>query len=302
MQVMASDEASPALVAIAAPGGLQAEINPFGAELWRLRDGEGQDLLWDGDPAFWTGRAPVLFPVIGCLRDDSYRYRGASYQMPKHGFARRSVWDLADHQADRATFRLAASAATRTGYPFEFVLDLTFTVGPDALSMAAEITNAGDEVMPFSFGFHPALRWPVPGGAARDDCRLRFDRDEDGDIARLDGDGLIARTEPSPVDGCELALRDDLFTEDALIFRGLRSRGLDYGGVDGRQLRIDFPGFPDLGVWTNPGAGYVCIEPWLGYADPADFAGEIFAKPGICTLQPGHSWQAAMTIAPAETP
>ncbi|MDE2403966.1 MAG: aldose 1-epimerase family protein [Sphingomonadales bacterium] len=283
------------LVAIDSIGGFHAEIDPLGAELHRLRDGEGRDLLWDGDPTFWTGRAPILFPIVGALRDDGYSYRGRRYALPKHGFARCRTWALLDQQPDSATLGLSADDETRAAYPFDFDLRITFAVATAALAMTATVANTGDAVMPFSFGFHPALRWPF-SAATRDDHRLRFDREERADIARIDAAGLVARREPTPVRGRDLPLADSLFTDDALIFAPVHSHGLDYGVPGGEQLRVEFPDFPDLGVWTKPGAGYLCLEPWLGHADPVEPYGEIFAKPGICTLQPGQSWQATMTI------
>ena len=291
------DDDEAALVTIGVEGGFRAAINPLGAELWWLRDASGRDLLWDGDPAFWTGRAPVLFPIVGALRDDRYAWQGAWYSLARHGFARRMPWRLTTHDAVSARFRLEADAATRAVYPFDFVLDLAFAVSIAGLTMTAEVGNAGDDVMPFSFGFHPALRWPFAAGQGREDCRLRFDHDEPGDIAQLDAAGLVARRVASPLVGRELPLADALFTDDALILDGLRSRGLEFGAAGGEQLRIDWPGFPDLGIWTKPGAGYLCIEPWQGHADPVDASGDVFAKPGIVVLSPGQRWQGTMTIA-----
>ncbi|MBU6269191.1 MAG: aldose 1-epimerase family protein [Sphingomonadales bacterium] len=283
-------------VAIGRDAGFRAEIDPLGAQLMRLRDRNGRDLLWDGDPAFWTGRAPVLFPIVGSLRDNRYRYRGRDYSLPRHGFARTLPWQVVDHGDDRATLRLRANAATLAHYPFAFELVLTFTTSDSALAVTVAVSNAGEDVMPFSFGFHPALRWPFAGGA-RGDYRLRFDRAEPELIARVDGAGLIARHEASPVHGHDLPLDDSLFVDDALVFAGLSSGAVEYGIPGGDQLRVEFPRFPDLGVWTKPGAGYLCIEPWLGHADPVAPYGEIFAKPGIRALPPGQGWGATMTIA-----
>jgi galactose mutarotase-like enzyme len=290
-------------ITIAAPGGWRAEINPQGAELSRLQARDGSDLLWDGDPAFWTGRAPILFPIVGALNGNSYRYRGETYPLAKHGFARHSRFDILDAGDDRVLLRLAASETTREIYPFGFQLDLTFTVAGDALTLSASVANLGKQDMPFSFGFHPALRWPLDPGGERDNARILFDLPEPEPVQRIDAAGLIARSEPSPVEDRCLALRDALFTDDALIFAPAASRGVTYGahpdGVAGRQLRVEFPRFPDLGIWTKPGAGYICIEPWQGHADPAGFTGDIFAKPGVLRLQPGDSWQAAMVISEA---
>ncbi|MEQ7872760.1 aldose 1-epimerase family protein [Sphingomonas sp. ASV193] len=283
-------------IIIRAPGGLSAAVNPIGAELWWLRDPQGRNLQWDGDPAFWTGRAPILFPIVGRLNDDRLRWRGETYRMEKHGFARRRRFAVEAASDAAVTLVLAADAESRAQYPFDFALRLIFAVEGASLSVTARVDNPGDEPLPFSFGFHPALRWPLPFGQPRSDHRILFARDEPEAVHRIGRDGLLARTEPTPIDGRELILRDALFEDDALLFLGLESRSVTYGADQGPRLRVDFPGFPDLGVWTKPGAGYVCIEPWHGYADPHGFEGEFDEKPGIMRLDPGATWRATMTI------
>jgi galactose mutarotase-like enzyme len=285
------------MLAIGGPGGFAAEIDPMGAQLQALRGPAGTDLLWDGDPAFWTGRAPILFPIVGSLNDDRYRWQGRDWSLPRHGFARRMIWQTVAHGADHATLRLEAGAETRAVYPFEFVLEMEFAVRDAELAMTAKVRNAGCGVMPFSLGFHPALRWPFAPGSAREDYLLQFELPEPGPVCRLDGAGLIARREPSPLTGDVLVPSDRLFADDALVFRGLESRSVRFGVPGGEWLRCTFPGFPDLGLWSKPGAGYLCIEPWLGHADPAGFEGSLDEKPGITVLPPGGEWQGTMTIA-----
>ena len=148
-----------------------------------------------------------------------------------------------------------------------------------------------------SFGYHPALRWPLPYGAPRAAHRLRFAEPEPGPIHRIDGAGLLRPVDlPTPVAERTLLLRDALFEDDALIFLAPHSRSLVYGAPGAGALEIGWD-LPDLGIWTKPGAGYVCIEPWSGYADPEGFAGELAEKPGILSLSPGGSHRFAMRIA-----
>ena len=276
---------------------LSAAISPLGAELRALTTSAGEQLLWNGDPAFWTARSPILFPNIGELAGGVYRYDGQSYAMPKHGFARRSSFAVIAAEADRAVLRLSASDATRAVYPFEFALDLAYALAGAQLTMAATIANHGARAMPASFGFHPALRWPLPFGASRAEHRLRFAQDEPAAVRRIDAQGLLRPApEPSPVIGNRLALNDGLFTDDALIFDQLSSRAVSYGADHGAQLHVGFADFPALGVWTKPGAGFICIEPWQGCADPVDFSGDIGDKPGIMMIEPGETRRLTMTI------
>lgn len=276
--------------------GLSAEINPLGAELWALRDGDHRDLLWDGDPAFWTGRAPLLFPVIGVVNGDVIRVGGAEYPMAKHGFARRREFAVVAREENSATFRLEADDETRKSYPFAFRLDVHFAIADGAISLTATAQNLGDTAMPASFGFHPALRWPLPYGGARADHRLRFDAAEPEPIRRIDSDGLVRpKPEPTPIEGDTLIVRDDLFTDDAVILDAPHSRGLHFGAPGTPGLRVDWD-LPQLGIWTKPGAPYLCIEPWQGMADPEGFTGDIFDKPGIVAIAPGASQKFSMKI------
>lgn len=281
-----------------AGSGLSAEINPHGAELWRLRDSEGRDLLWDGDPAFWTGRAPILFPVIGCVAGGVVRVDGQTYPMPKHGFARGRTWAVVDRQPASVTLRLEADDETRASYPFDFRLDLRFAIEGETLDVVATLTNPADIELPASLGFHPALRWPLPWGAPRDAHLVRFARDEPAPIRRIDRDGLVRPApEPTPVVGTDLHPEDRLFEDDALIFDRLASRSLLYGAPDASALGVSFPAMPELGIWTKPGAGYLCIEPWAGIADPQGYAGELRDKPGIVRVPPRSDHIFAMRIA-----
>ena len=146
---------------------LHAQIDPLGAQLSTLRDGEGRDLLWDGDPAVWAGRAPLLFPIVGELAGGRYRIGSAEYRLPRHGFARRREFSLVTATADEALFRLSADAATLQVYPFRFELDVHFSLRGAALNVITSIRNVGTGQLLASFGYHPALRWPLPFGDAR---------------------------------------------------------------------------------------------------------------------------------------
>jgi galactose mutarotase-like enzyme len=276
---------------------LRAEVAPLGAELVRLSTGDGRELQWDGDPAVWNGRAPLLFPIIGSLARGRYRLGEETFALPRHGFARRSDFEVVTHDAAHAHLRLAADEATRAVYPFDFTLDLVYAIEGAALSVAATVANRGDGPMPASFGFHPAFRWPLPFRQARADHVIRFDHAEPAPIRRLDADGcLLPKALPSPVVGRTLALRDELFVEDALIFDHPASRRVVYGAPGGKAIAVSFDGMPQLGVWSKPGAGFVCIEPWHGFADPVGFTGTLFEKPGVVVIEPGGSHAFGMKI------
>lgn len=251
-----------------------------------------------GDPASWAGRAPLLFPIVGRLANDAYRHGGQTYVLPKHGFARTAMFDVVHQAGDAALFRLRDDAATRGAYPFAFELDARFALADATLAMTVTVRNCGATAMPASFGFHPAFAWPLPGAAARAGHRITFAAAEPAPLAALSPDGLILPTpRPTPVAGRDLMLDDTLFTDDALIWTALNSRQLTYGAEGAGQLEIAFPDTDMLGVWTKPGAPFVCIEPWAGHADPVGYAGDFVDKPGIFIVAPGDARSFGMTVA-----
>lgn len=278
-------------------GVLTATIDPLGAELHSLRDADGRELMTNADPAFWTGHAPILFPIIGALQDDTYRVDGTVYHMAKHGFARRRTFAKVAQDDVSVRFELTDAAETRAAYPFAFVLHVEHRLDGATLHTEVGVTNRGASDLPASIGFHPAFAWPLPYGRDRADHRVVFSQPEVGTVAAIAANGTIAaERRPSPLDGKLLKLTDALFADDALVFDPVHSDHVTYGAPDGPQLRVDFPGMPKLGIWTKPGSAFVCIEPWDGIADPEGFAGDIFDKPGIHRVAPGTTHRAAMSV------
>lgn len=274
---------------------LSARIDPRGAELVSLADGAGRELLTDADPAFWSGRSPLLFPIVGRLNGDTLRLDGREYTMRQHGFARRMMWDVVGAGQDAVTLRLLDDAETRASYPFAFDLSVLYAIDGATLTMAVRVANPGEVPLPMSFGFHPAFAWPLPHGQRREDHRITFAQAEPQSLAVLEG-GLVAGERASPLQGRELPLADALFTDDALIWSPVRSQAVRYGAAQGPQLLVEFPDTPDLGIWTQPGAHFVCIEPWHGHADPAGYAGDFRDKPGVFTVEPGGEWSCRMLV------
>jgi len=276
---------------------LHVEVNPSGAQLSILRDGGGRDWLWDGDPSIWAGRAPVLFPTVGEVAGGSYRLGAKTYRLGRHGFARGRLFEVVTATARQATFRLKADAATQEIYPFQFELDVQFEVSGPTLSVTAAVRNLGSANMPASVGFHPAFRWPLPFGRARAAHFIEFEHAEPAPIRRLNSAGLLSPApHPTPVVNKRLMLEDSLFQTDVVIFDELRSRKLTYGAPDGPRLEVTYPDATYLGIWTKPGAPFVCIEPWRGIADPEGFTGDFTTKPGVFTVVPGGTQSITMTL------
>lgn len=278
-------------------GALSAEISEHGAELVRLQDPEGKDLLWNGDPAVWAGRAPLLFPMVGRAKDNRIRVEGREYELATHGFARTSRFSVVDRRDNACTLRLASGPETLARYPFSFQLDVTYELAGSVLRTQAVVRNKDERALPMSFGFHPAFRWPLPYGADRAAHEIVFERDESSEPIRRVRNGLLTPIRhPTPVAGTRLPLADDLFIDDALIFLSPASRSVTYGAPGHPAITVRFPGMPHLGIWTKPGAGYVCIEPWQGFASPDDFEGEFADRPGVIAVPAGGTAAFAIEV------
>lgn len=286
-------------------GGSEAVIAATGAELQALRLG-GRDLIWTAGP-LWPRHAPLLFPIVGGLKDDVLHHGGIAYAMPKHGFARDREFAWTHREAATCTLALRDDDATRACYPFPFRLTVTYTLEPSGLRMALELSNPGGQPLPASLGLHPAFRWPQAPEHPKASHRLVFEAPEPGPLRRLNARGLLTPTlHPTPIQDRLLPLQESLFTEDALIFLEPRSRSLRYEAEGGPSLDMSWEGFPQLGVWTKPepGPAFLCIEPWDGHADPEGWQGEFTDKPGVFAVPPGASrhWSFHIGWAGGQTP
>ncbi|MGX9352993.1 aldose 1-epimerase family protein [Shimia sp. W99] len=270
-------------------------VAPLGAEMQYLRTSDGDDLLWHGDPAFWSGRAPVLFPIVGRAVDDVIAVANHRATMPQHGFARRSHFDLVEGTATKCHHVLRASDGTRESYPFDFALHLTHELSGNTLDVTARVENLSNRPMPFGFGFHPAFLWPLPGAA---DKPHYVQLAAGGSPRRqpLRDDGLLdSDLVPGPFENGQLELAEQLFSDGALVFPD-GSDSLRYGPADGPWLDFTFHNLPDLALWKPAGAPFLCIEPWHGTASRVGDGPEIGERPNSTTLPPGASQTFGYTL------
>lgn len=267
-------------------GRITASFEAKGAQMTSLTH-DGAERLWQADPAVWAWHAPNLFPIVGGLAGDRLLHKGKSYTLPSHGFLRHTPCALAASSATACTWRLTDSAETLAVYPFRFVLEIAYAIRDEALIGEFTLSNPGDEPLLASLGIHPAFQWPLEPGRAREDYRLTFEHDEPAPIRRVSGKLIAPEPEPTPIRGRVLALRDALFETDAVIMDRPASRALTYGAPGGPTIAMEWHDFPHLGVWSKPGAQFLCIEPWQGHASPQGFDGEFKDKPGVVSLEPG---------------
>ena len=272
-----------------ASSGLAVEIAPLGAELQSVTTPDGASWLWHGDPGWWSGRAPLLFPVVGKSPDGAVTIEGKRYPMLPHGFARRSTFEVVQEKADRVTLMLRASEATRESFPFEFFLSVVHAVAGTTLTTTVEVGNLDSREMPFGFGFHPAFVWPLPGAQGRRHF-LRLPAPDEPRFLQLDGDGLILRdVHSSPFAKGEMTLQHALFGNDALLFPFGVEDGITYAAEGGGSVVLSWTNLPNFAIWQKQGAPFVCLEPWHGMAARKGSGDAIAARTGTVTLAPNQT-------------
>lgn len=272
-----------------ANGELAVEIAALGAELQSIASPDGSQWLWHGDPQWWSGRAPLLFPVVGKSPDGAVTIEGKRYPMQPHGFARRSIFEVVTEKPDRATLMLRASAATRESFPFEFFLSVTYALDRATLVTTVEVGNLDTRDMPFGFGFHPAFSWPLPGGEGQRHY-LKLATEDEPRFLLLDSAGLIdPAAQPSPFSRGEMTLDPGLFAKDALLFPFGIGTGITYAAQGGSAIELAWSNLPNFGVWQKPGAPYICLEPWHGMAARQGAGDAVTARPGTVTLAPNQA-------------
>jgi galactose mutarotase-like enzyme len=274
---------------------LEVTVRSAGAQLSSIRHTRYGEFLWQAEP-IWPQHAPNLFPIVGELRDDVLLHNGERYPLKRHGFARNRDFSWRDRGDDRCTLTLEDDAETRKLYPFAFRLEIRYTVAPGTLGVEFSVINTGSVTLPASVGAHPAFRWPLARGIAKEEHALEFSLPEPNPVRRLQDGLLQLRTYETPIDGRKLALSESLFAADALIFDRLASRSVRYTAPGAPTIEVGWDGFRELGLWSKPGAAFLCIEPWYGYASPADFSGDFELKPGLFHLAPGETKILTMRI------
>lgn len=267
---------------------LSCTVRDFGAELFSLRSRQDDlEYIWQGDPQYWSGRSPILFPIVGKLRDDLYTVDGKTYTLPMHGFAKLNLFSLVEHTADSVTLRLTPTADTMRAYPYDFALTTRYKLEGGSLKISRIVTNHSSEVMPFSIGEHTGYRVPLLAGERREDYRLVLAEPETARRFYVKN-SLTERSAPYLDNEREIPLRADLFDEGALIFKELQSRSVTLMSKNhGHAVTVSFPDYRLLCLWGKPNAPFVCIEPWHGLASTAESPHDIFQKEGILTLGPG---------------
>ncbi|WP_439556847.1 aldose 1-epimerase family protein [Dyadobacter sp.] len=279
---------------------LRIAVRQAGAELCRIQSKvTGTDFMWNADPDIWPSYAPVLFPVIGAIKNGFVRYNGKDYAVPRHGIVRNNPEvKLIEQTESSLTFGLKSSTETLEIYPFEFDFEITYRLDAHKFLQSYKVANSGEEQMLFSLGGHPAFKCPVHEGEDYTDYYLEFEAIENDSTWLLTKDGLVGNETKKIFDNTNtLHLDHHLFDNDALIFKHLVSKQVSLRSTKSAQVAtVRFGDFPYLGIWAKPNGNFVCIEPWLGIADSADSDQNFETKEGILKLAAGELFTASFSI------
>jgi galactose mutarotase-like enzyme len=279
---------------------LKISVKQTGAELCRIQSAiTEKDYLWDANPDVWSSHSPVLFPVIGAIKNGFVKYQGNDYAVPRHGMVRNNANVKLIGQTDSSlTFGLKYSDETLSIYPFQFEFMITYRFDGKQILVGHEVINHGAGEMLFSLGAHPAFKCPLHEGEVYEDYYLEFEALENDSTWLLSKDGLVT-DEKRPVlkHTNVLLLNSHLFDNDALIFKHLISKQVSLRSTkSGQVITMHYEDFPYLGIWAKPNAHFVCIEPWLGIADSADSDQNFETKEGILKLASGGKFTASYSI------
>lgn len=264
--------------------GFRAEISSHGAELQSFKNPQGREYIWNGNPEYWNRRSPVLFPIVGSLKDGKYQYQGKEYRLPRHGFARDQEFSLTHSSDNQAVFSLHYNQESLKDYPFQFWLQINYRLLKNTLLIGYSVINDGQNKMAFTLGAHPAFN--LEGNFS--DYTLEFPKSEALQTFPLEN-GLLSRQKnviPLKKDGA-LDLEYSTFENDALVIKNNPGREVVIRDKSEKILSVEFDDFPHLGIWTVQDAPFICIEPWYGYSDSVDSSGVLFEKEGMLYLEPG---------------
>ena len=276
------------------------QINGIGAELCSFKSKLNDlEYVWQGNPEYWASTAPVLFPIIGALKNGVYQHNGQKYSVPKHGFIRHNENLVIKNKSEsEITFSYGSNEDLKKDYPFDFQFEITFSLHENVLTVTHLVTNNRDAEMLFSLGGHPAFNCPLLPSENYEDYYLEFDQEQILETMVLSNNGLLTdETFEVICNRKQIDLTEDLFANDALIFKDIPSKNVVLKSKNhGHSVTVKYDDFKNLGVWAKYKAPFVCIEPWLGVTDHENTTGIFKDKEGIMTLPANEKYQATFSI------
>lgn len=279
---------------------LKITARSHGGEITSIESkADGTQYLWNGNPEYWKYHAPILFPIVGKVNNSKYRVEGNVYELPQHGLARTSEFNMICKKDNEITFELRYSEESLKVYPYKFSLKSNYSLENNTVNVTYTVENIDDKTIYFSIGSHPAFMCPINSSDRLNDCYIEFDTKENSKRVALNSQGYLTHIEKGCLENTsKLYLCKELFRDDALIFNDLKSNSMTIKSKNNsKTLQVDYTGFPWMGIWSpKDGAPFVCIEPWHGHADYEDFNGEFKEKEGVISLEEGKKFSCTFKI------
>jgi galactose mutarotase-like enzyme len=276
---------------------LSIVINHSGAEVSSVKDKQQNEFMWQADASVWPRHAPILFPIVGKLKDGIYKYNGLPYSLSQHGFARDKQFFVKAEGDDFVVFYLNSDPSTQAVFPFDFELIVSYALIKNKLIVDYKVMNIGVNVMPFSIGAHPGFRCPIASNDSLEDYSIVFENKET--LKRLHlKDGLLSGDSSDfLIHASEIKLTPSLFLSDAIIVQNFTSNFISLvSNKTKHSVKVSIHGFPYLGIWSKPGAEFVCIEPWFGISDTTNASGKLEDKNGIQLLAPNQAFTCSFSM------
>lgn len=277
---------------------LRATFNNLGAELVSLINIEtGKEIMWSGNPDFWSGISPVLFPIIGALKNEQYIFDDQTYELPRHGFARRRIFAVKESSENEVVFELTSDEESLKIYPFQFSLEIKYTLAANKLNVDYLVKNLSQKQMYFSLGAHPGFASDTENGLNYNDYEIAFSNDDELQIHPLVDNLISNQTQTIDLENKVLPLSYELFSKDALVTTNMRSKELILrNNKNHHKVIFTFSNFPYFGIWAAKNADFVCLEPWQGIADLENHNQQLTEKFGILRLEKGEDWTANWAV------
>ena len=279
---------------------LTVGVCDLGAELWSVKSADGCEYIWQGDKKYWGDRAPTLFPICGKLCGGKYTFEGKEYNMGGHGFAKKLVFDKKEQSDSSITLSLSANEETKKVYPFDFTLEITYTLNGNSLSVEANIINTGDSILPATFGAHPGFNAPLSEGLTFEDYYFEFSEECYPNQLTILENAMFAGTTEALVleDDKKLRLSHELFKIDGIFMNRIADEITLKSDKDTRFVTVKYSGFPYLGIWQEyaDDTPFICVEPWCGLPDYEGLSRDIMKKNDMFHIKSGCEKRVSYSI------
>jgi galactose mutarotase-like enzyme len=276
---------------------LTVSIKSLGAEVHSITNQEGLEYIWQADPQVWPRHAPVLFPIVGRLKENRFLFNGKNYDLGQHGFARDQVFEVKEQGEDQILFELKATEETKKQYPFDFIFRIAYRLDNNCLTCTYTVINPSSQPLLFSVGAHPGFNCPLLPGERFEDYYLEFETEELY-CTELDNGLRNPAKHKLQLNNKRLYLDAGLFDKDALVFeKGQINRISLCSSRTTHKITMQCEDWPYFGIWTRKGCrNFVCLEPWYGIADRADTSGELRQKEGMMSLEAGKEFTRSYSV------